>query len=335
MSEPDKSVVGAGAAAGEDEQAAYERLFGPFPEDRDEVRARDRWCSNLAAWRAALRWQAARAAQPQPAGELRKRLAIAQDYDDDTPASDAVFIQIARDAIAEVERLRECYSRVYCSNCSNTGYIDSDGLCGECDLGRLRMERDMARAEVERLSAAPEPRLFDPARLPPPDDMGMFYHPDIPHDHDNDPEDCSVIAEQLKQRGWELSVQVGDDFVNEETCEYDMAKWEPPAPAGESWQLVAKYDTEDGPAAMFVRPAGAGQPAAREELLREGWVCAPKEPTPEMIAHAHCCGRDQLLREGCAAKCVVRMSDGYQCCTYFGRDVYRAYEHRRDARAKP
>lgn len=36
-------------------------------------------------------------------------------------------------------------------------------------------------------------------------------------------------------------------------------KWTLTPPAGNGWQLVAKYDTEDGPAAMFVRPnAGLG-----------------------------------------------------------------------------
>ena len=32
-----------------------------------------------------------------------------------------------------------------------------------------------------------------------------------------------------------------------------VSRWSPTAPAGSDWLLVAKYDTEDGPWALFVQ----------------------------------------------------------------------------------
>lgn len=38
-----------------------------------------------------------------------------------------------------------------------------------------------------------------------------------------------------------------------EAGEPSCALWEPALPDGDGWRVVAIYDTEDGPAAMFVR----------------------------------------------------------------------------------
>jgi hypothetical protein len=111
--------------------------------------------------------------------------------------------------------------------------------------------------------------LFDPARLPPPDEMGYYFHPDIPEDHDNDPADTEVIAANLRAKGWECCFQGGDEFVDPDTCEYDMRKWTPPMPSGDGWQLVAQYDTEDGPCAMFVRPARSTSEGSEPNVVPE------------------------------------------------------------------
>jgi len=51
--------------------------------------------------------------------------------------------------LAEVERL----AGLWCDSCLNTGYIDGDRLCSQCGLGRLRHQRNEARAEVEWFKA--------------------------------------------------------------------------------------------------------------------------------------------------------------------------------------
>ena len=47
--------------------------------------------------------------------------------------------------------------------------------------------------------------------------------------------------------------ELSDDWSGSEDITAP-ARWAPTPPAGEGWMLVAKYDTEDGPHAMFVRP---------------------------------------------------------------------------------
>ncbi|MFA6204169.1 MAG: hypothetical protein WC710_13415 [Gallionella sp.] len=91
--------------------------------------------------------------------------------------------------------------------------------------------------------------MFELDRLPKPDEYGFFCHPDVPGEEESD--DVPALCADA---GWECSLVSGDDIVDEGSCEYDATKWTPEAPAGDGWLLVAVYDTEDGPYAMFVKP---------------------------------------------------------------------------------
>ncbi|MCZ2099545.1 MAG: hypothetical protein LC121_25435 [Anaerolineae bacterium] len=98
--------------------------------------------------------------------------------------------------------------------------------------------------------------MFDPANLPPPDENGLFLHPDIPDMKEGESMralcaalgfDCSFIG---------LDDDAPRDLVDayfEEGRSDVPARWTPTPPAGEGWLLVAKFDHEDGPYAMFVR----------------------------------------------------------------------------------
>lgn len=98
--------------------------------------------------------------------------------------------------------------------------------------------------------------MFEVSRLPTPDDMGFFFHPDIPGEEESDD-----VRQLCKNLGFDAeAVSMEDDapeLYDNWTEDEDMTapkRWAPAPPEGNSWLLVAKYDTEDGPAAMFVRP---------------------------------------------------------------------------------
>lgn len=63
----------------------------------------------------------------------------------------------------------------------------------------------------------------------------------------------------VKAQGFAFAVVDGEypdeDHVADEpdACAW-LANWKPAAPAGDHWRLVMVHDTEDGPAAVFVRP---------------------------------------------------------------------------------
>jgi len=103
--------------------------------------------------------------------------------------------------------------------------------------------------------------LFDPAKLPQPDDMGFFYHPDLPDTEEDEP-----ITGPLAAIHHEAAFVAFEHDVDESLCEAWFhegdttapLRWTPTKPAGDCWLLAAKYDTEDGPYALFVRPLPIG-----------------------------------------------------------------------------
>lgn len=113
---------------------------------------------------------------------------------------------------------------------------------------------------------------FDPARLPAPDEIGFFMHPDVPGDDESDD-----VATMIREMGFEFSLvdfdSDGDeddvhawwfahDGLTNEDMKSCMDRWNPTPPDGEGWILVSKHDTEDGPHALFVRPV---QPPKNED----------------------------------------------------------------------
>lgn len=98
--------------------------------------------------------------------------------------------------------------------------------------------------------------MFEPQRLPPPDEMGFFFHPDIPYIDQE-----ANLTTALRRAGFEASFvpMEGTAPMSDVDAYFDgdtsvARNWTPPPPAGGRWQLIAKYDTEDGPHALFVKP---------------------------------------------------------------------------------
>jgi len=110
--------------------------------------------------------------------------------------------------------------------------------------------------------------LFDPAEMPPRDECGFAFHPDLEQflidadgnlSLDNDSEDLRYSRAHMQAAGWDMAVVDFDDDADAESrSAYEagdlIAGWNPTAPPGDGWQLAAISDTEDGPKAMYVRP---------------------------------------------------------------------------------
>lgn len=114
------------------------------------------------------------------------------------------------------------------------------------------MSKQLPEGATVAVEPAVGPGLFAPERLPPRCEYGYTMHPDIPKPAEE--ESWEAMVEACAALGWEADYVPGDEIVLEETGEYDATTWEPTPPDGAGWRLVAIYDTEDGPCAMFVRP---------------------------------------------------------------------------------
>jgi hypothetical protein len=98
--------------------------------------------------------------------------------------------------------------------------------------------------------------MFEPEKLPAPDEAGFFFHPDIPGESEDDD-----VSQLCREQGYEAAaVSMDADAPDLADCYFEnedgdaVNRWQPTGPVGGGWQIVAKYDTEDGPCAMFVRP---------------------------------------------------------------------------------
>lgn len=98
--------------------------------------------------------------------------------------------------------------------------------------------------------------MFEPEKLPAPDEMGFFFHPDIPGEDESDDVRalCKALGFDAAAVDMESDAPELSDAWHEDEDMTAPTRWTPTPPAGEGWILVAKYDTEDGPCAMFVTP---------------------------------------------------------------------------------
>jgi len=108
--------------------------------------------------------------------------------------------------------------------------------------------------------------LFDPATLPPRDEDGYTWHPDLDERFEH-PElgEEYLHTEMFTALGLDLRYQLFEsDNVSEEVRNkyyetgLSVPEWQPTPPDGAGWRIGAIYDTEDGPAALFVRELEQG-----------------------------------------------------------------------------
>lgn len=100
--------------------------------------------------------------------------------------------------------------------------------------------------------------LYGPALMPELDGVNLYHvaHPDLPS-WPKDEDEERGIGPLVTAQGFAMAVVLGeypeDDGGDVDYCAW-LASWTPDSPAGAEWRLVCIQDTEDGPAAFFVRP---------------------------------------------------------------------------------
>lgn len=100
--------------------------------------------------------------------------------------------------------------------------------------------------------------LYSPDKMPALDGVNLYHvaHPDLPS-WPKDEDEERGIGPLVTAQGFALEAVFGeypdDDGEEVDYCAW-LASWTPDAPAGDGWRLVCIQDTEDGPAAFYVRP---------------------------------------------------------------------------------
>lgn len=100
--------------------------------------------------------------------------------------------------------------------------------------------------------------LYNPNLMPTLDGVNLYHvaHPDLPS-WPKDEDEERGIGPLITAQGFAVEVVFGE-YPEDEGEEVDycawLASWAPNPPAGDAWRLVCIQDTEDGPAAFFVRP---------------------------------------------------------------------------------
>lgn len=100
--------------------------------------------------------------------------------------------------------------------------------------------------------------LYSPDLMPKLDGTNQYHvaHPDLPEWPKAEDEERG-IGPLITAQGFAMAVVFGE-YPDEEAEEVDycawLASWTPDTPDGIGWRLVCIQDSEDGPAAFFVRP---------------------------------------------------------------------------------
>lgn len=174
---------------------------------------------------------------------------------------------------------------------------------------RKRHEDALAAAQsmlAAPATAAPATELHAPTCIDPADPWRGLYapelmptldgtndwiasHPDLPQWPDDEERGIDNL---IKAQGFAYAV-VGDEYPDEDdtggeafdTCAW-LAAWKPEPPAGEHWRLVMIHDTEDGPAAVFVRPLALSEMAPKSGDAR----VVPYQRALDLIGDAYNAG---------------------------------------------
>jgi hypothetical protein len=124
---------------------------------------------------------------------------------------------------------------------------------------------------IEDCIATAHAIFFHDVRKEEPDQFGWFMHPDLYIFHTEyngvtpeSPGEEGYISDRLLNAfGFESEMVLMEDDLDREDPfsvayfeggEADITDWNPSAPQGDGWKLVGKWDSEDGPVALFVRP---------------------------------------------------------------------------------
>lgn len=186
------------------------------------------------------------------------------------PARQCVQQSEEPDALAEVSK--EQYARMFGAACDALGQI-SDHLGIDSDINpgaepiieaidELRAGAPAQAQTYPVLDGQWRRRMLDGAVLIR-DAMGCGDHPALPALEEGMKPMEFFGALGIELVGVMAENQMDGDAYDAMAEAPDYNVWTPEAPAGEGWALVAIFDTEDGPAAWWMREAAPEQPARR------------------------------------------------------------------------
>lgn len=151
----------------------------------------------------------------------------------------------------------EQYARMFNAACEALGQIsDCLGINSDINPGA-----EPIIAAIEQLRAGgPHPVLDDrwkarmlDGRAPERDEMGLGDHPDLPW-----LDEGMMPRSFFAALGLELARTMAEDQLDADALEamseaVNWTDWQPTSPQGDGWKLVSIFDTEDGPAAWWLR----------------------------------------------------------------------------------
>lgn len=116
----------------------------------------------------------------------------------------------------------------------------------------------------------------------PRDEYGHCIHPALPIFGEDVNLRQIFAAIGLEAKSISMEADCKDEDVIERTFEDgDCGAWTPTTPAGEGWNLLEIYGTEDGPHALFVRPLARVERQERVQL----WDVGRKTIAGETLHH--------------------------------------------------
>lgn len=186
---------------------------------------------------------------------------------------------------------------------------------GGPDVAEEIITRAYSIAELPRSSvvargldpADPWRGLYAAELMPKLDGVNDYHaaHPDLPEWPDDEERSIGPL---ISAQGFAYHA-INDEYPWDEgepgeefdTCAW-LANWKPEPPAGEHWRLVMVHDTEDGPAAVFVRPLGLVDASPKERaFLQTAEGLEFDAPMDAVVQTASPCGGGDTVNHAAAA----------------------------------
>ncbi|TDB27358.1 hypothetical protein ATCM_06630 [Stenotrophomonas sp. ATCM1_4] len=163
-------------------------------------------------------------------------------------------------------------AELYAKYQRNIGPFASQAQLANVQLGAALRASTPAAPGID--PADPWRGLYAPELMPKLDGVDAYHvaHPDLPSWPKGEDEERGV-SPLVKAQGFELEAVFGeypeDDDEDPDYCAW-LAQWQPAPPVGEHWRLVCIQDTEDGPAAFYVRPFALIDASPKGDDVQDG-----------------------------------------------------------------
>lgn len=154
----------------------------------------------------------------------------------------------------KMQAVLECIDSLEAHNRGAANYEGHVGPIGHT-LARLRISLGLPPSPPD----APKPAQQWAAVPVERDEDGYWMHPGLPWDDIPEDADCTPwiskwgFVPAFVSMEFDAADELMDRYMAQNSA--DCSYWTPTQPEGDDWFLAAIYDTEEGPYAMFLRPA--------------------------------------------------------------------------------